>query len=454
MKLLIKNGTVIDPTGGIHGKADIVVSDGVIADVLLEDAEDEAAEGGSDSGTSECGDMSSDFSSENISSGVYDRIIDATGLYVMPGFVDLHVHFREPGFTHKETVKTGSMAAAHGGYTSVFCMPNTKPVIDSAKNYKMLSDIIERDACVHVYPVGAVTKGQAGCELAEIEKMATLGMKAISEDGKSVMDSGLYRKAMKLAESLDLTVMAHCEDINLVEGGVMNSGKRAGELGLSGISNAVEDIIAARDVLLAKETGVRLHLCHCSTADSVEILRFAKEDGLSVTGEVCPHHFTMCDEDIPCDDANYKMNPPLRSKADLEAIREGIKNGYLNVISTDHAPHSAEEKAASMSKAPFGIVGLETAFALAYTELVCGGLIDLDTLVRYMSSNPAKVAGIQGGSLAVGKPADITVVDLASEYEIDKNEFVSMGKNTPFDGRKVKGKVMYTVVSGKMVYQA
>lgn len=421
MKLLIKNGYIIDSDN--DGKADVLIEDGVIKEVR-----------------------------PGIDESMADELIDASGRYVMPGFIDLHVHFREPGYTHKETVRTGSRAAAKGGYTSVFCMPNTKPVIDSARKYKNLMDIIERDAVVNVYPVGAVTKGQQGKELADIEEMASLGMKAISEDGKSVMDSAIYRRAMEIAGKAGITVFAHCEDINLVQGGVMNMGDRADELGFKGISNAVEDIIAARDILLAKETGTRLHLCHCSTRDSVYMLKCAKEEGLAVSGEVCPHHFTLADEDIKSDDANYKMNPPLRSRKDVDALKEGIQKGYIEVISTDHAPHSAEEKAQSMEKAPFGIVGLETAFALAYTELVKPGLITLKRLVECMSSNPAKIAGIDKGMIKEGKDADITIADIDEEYVIDSSKFESMGKNTPFNGFRVNGKVVATIVGGKIVY--
>lgn len=424
MKLLIKGGNVINADlNECNGIYDVLVEDGIIKKI-----------------------------SEGIDEGLADQVVDASGKCLMPGFIDLHVHFREPGFTHKETVKTGSMAAARGGYTSVFCMPNTKPVIDSAESYKLLEDIISKDAVVNVHPVGAVTKGQNGEELAEIEKMASLGMLAISEDGKSVMDSAIYRKAMKIAKNAGVAVFAHCEDINLVEGGVMNAGHKADEMGFKGISNAVEDIIAARDILLAKETGVKLHLCHCSTKDSVTMLRMAKEEGLDVTGEVCPHHFTLTDEDIKSDDSNYKMNPPLRSREDVEALKDGIAKGYVTVISTDHAPHSAEEKAKSIKDAPFGIVGLETSFALSYTELVKSGLISVNKLVECMSINPAKVAGIDRGVIKEGAVCDIAITDTGHEYKIDKNEFASMGKNTPFDGYTVTGKVVCTIVSGKVVY--
>ena len=420
--LLIKNGFVVDPATERNGRYDILIDEGRILNV-----------------------------DTNIDADCNCEIIDAGGMYVMPGFVDLHEHFREPGYTYKETVKTGSLAAAKGGYTSVFVMPNTCPVTDNRESYNMLMDIIKRDACINVFPVGAITKGQKGEELSDIEDMAGLGMRAISEDGKSVMNSSLCRKAMKIAADKGLTVFAHCEDIDLVEGGVMNEGKRASELGLPGISNAVEDIIVARDIFLAKETGAKLHLCHVSTKDSVKMIELAKKEGLNVTGEACPHHFTLSDEDIPCDDADYKMNPPLRGKEDVKAIIEGIKNGTIEAISTDHAPHAKEEKSGSMKDAPFGIVGSETAFSLAYTELVDKGVITLYELVRCMSTNPARIAGIDRGSLKPGKAADLIIADIDTSYTIDKNTFLSKGKNTPFDGRRVKGIIKKTFVAGKEV---
>lgn len=422
--LLVKDGFLVDPVSGRNGVFDILIEDGHVAEVDT------------------CIEVKDSY-----------EVIDAKGKYIMPGFVDLHEHFREPGYTYKETVKTGSMAAARGGFTSVFCMPNTKPVIDSKDSYDALVDIIKNDACINVFPVGAITKGQMGKELSEIEKMAESGMKAVSEDGKSVMNSLLCREGMKLAKALDIPVFAHCEDIDLVCGGVMNEGKRARMLGLKGITNAVEDIIAARDIFLAKETGVRLHLCHVSTRDSVKMIQLAKEDGVNVTGEVCPHHFTLCDEDIPSDDSNYKMNPPLRARTDMEALIEGIRTGIIDVISTDHAPHSAEEKSGSMNGSPFGIVGSETAFALSYTELVEKGHITLSELVKCMSANPSRIAGIDRGSLNVGMAADFVIADIDTWYEIDPDKFLSKGRNTPFAGRKVKGRIEKTFVNGCKVYE-
>ncbi len=381
-----------------------------------------------------------------------DQVIDASGKYVMPGFIDLHVHFREPGFEYKETIKTGAMSSAKGGYTSVCPMPNTNPAIDSKEMVEWVKEKERTDSVVHILPVGAVTKGQAGVEVTDMKGMKEAGAVAVSEDGKSVMDILVYVEGMKEAAKNNLVVMAHCEDKQLVRGGVMNAGKRAEELGLKGITNSVEDVITARDIFLANETGAQLHLCHCSTKDSVSLVKLAKDAGYKVSGEVCPHHFTLADEDIPCDDANYKMNPPLRSRRDVQALKEGLRDGIMDVISTDHAPHSAEEKAKSMAQAPFGIVGEETAFALTVTELVEQGYLTKMQLVEKMSYNPAKILGIEKGRLEPGKVADIVIADFDETYTIDTSTFVSKGKNTPFNGKQVKGRVYQTLVDGKIVY--
>lgn len=423
-KILIKNGRVVDPANYIDGKKDILIEDGKIkkvADFIVEDED--------------------------------TNVIDADEKAVMPGFIDLHVHLREPGFEYKETIETGSKAAAKGGYTSICAMPNTKPAVDSVETVKYIKEKAKEVSPINVLIVGAVTKEQAGKELSDIRGMKQEGICAISEDGKSVMNSGIYREAMKLAKELNIPVMAHCEDINMVCGGALNMGKKAEELGVKGISNAVEDVIAARDILIAKETGARLHLCHCSTVDSERMVREAKEEGLLVTAEVCPHHFTLCEDDITANDANYKMNPPVRSKKDLEALRAGLKNDVFDVISTDHAPHSAEEKSRSIDKAPFGIVGSETAVALTMTELVHTGIINYMQMAAKMSYNPAKVLGIDKGTLNVGAIADITIIDPEKEYTVNTEDFVSKGKNTPFNGYKAKGMVVRTIVSGKTVYK-
>ncbi len=424
-KIWIRGGRLVDPANGIDEVCDLLLEDGVVKKA----------------GKIESGTETADA-----------RVIHAEGKVIMPGFVDLHVHLREPGFEYKETIETGTKAAAHGGVTTICPMPNTNPVIDSAEAVK---DLLKRaeHAPVHVLPVGAVTKGQAGKELADIKGMKEAGIVALSEDGKSVMDTLLFRRALKEAKKYDLPMLSHCEDKPLVDGGVMNQGKKSEELSLPGITNAVEDVIVARDILMSKETGNRLHLCHCSTADSVRLIRFAKEQGLPVTGEVCPHHFTMSDEEITEDHGRFKMNPPLRSREDVQALREGLKDGIMDVISTDHAPHGAEEKNQSMKLAPFGIVGLETSFALGYTELVKSGLLTLSGLVEKMSVNPAKVLGIEKGNLAPGRAADLVIAELDTEYEIDPDTFFSKGKNTPFAGKKVYGKILMTIVDGRVVYE-
>lgn len=423
MTTLIKSGRVINPAKNQDEICDLLIENGIIT---------------------KC---------ESSIKGSFDEVIDAGGMLVMPGLIDLHVHLREPGFEYKETIETGSKAAAKGGYTSICAMPNTKPATDSKETVRYIKNRADKVSPVNVLIVGAVTKEQAGKELSDIKGMREEGICAISEDGKSVMNSGIYREAMKTAAELDIPVMAHCEDINMVCGGALNMGKKAEELGVKGISNAVEDVIVARDILLAKETGAKLHLCHCSTVDSVRMVREAKAEGLRVTAEVCPHHFTLCEDDIKSDDANYKMNPPVRSRRDLEALREGIKNDVFDVIATDHAPHSEEEKARDIAKAPFGIVGSETAVALTMTELVHKGMINYMQMAAKMSYNPAKVLGIEKGTLNVGAAADITIINPEAEYIINSDEFLSKGKNTPFNGYKAKGMVVRTIVNGKTVYK-
>lgn len=424
MRTLIQNGHVLDP---------LTKTDG-ICDVLIEN--DKIVRTGS------------------ISDEEAELVIDAAGCYVMPGFIDLHVHLRDPGLTHKETLETGGRAAARGGVTTMCAMPNTKPVIDSGEKVQDVHERASKESPVNVIQIGAVTVGQKGEELADIEGMAKAGCHSISEDGKSVMDASLYRKAMKIAKESGISVFAHCEDITMVEGGVMNADEKAKSLGLPGITNAVEDVIVARDILLAKETGVKLHLCHCSTEDSVKMMKMAKEEGIDVTAEVCPHHFILTTDDILEDDGNYKMNPPLRSRADVEALKMGLKEGIMDVIATDHAPHSAEEKNKSMKEAYFGIVGLETSASLTYTELVEKGILTPMQMAEKMSYNPARILGLSDkGSISEGKTADIVIFDPNAEYVIDKNTFFSKGKNTPFHGRKVKGEVIRTIAAGRTVYE-
>jgi len=380
------------------------------------------------------------------------EVIDASGKYVLPGFIDLHVHFREPGGEYKETIKTGSRAAARGGYTTVVTMPNTKPVMDTVEHLKLQLDAIKKDAVINVLPSGTVTMGEEGKVLSDMEGMKKAGIVAISEDGRSVMDPEILRAGLVEAARLGLPFFDHCEDVNLVNGGVMNAGEKSKELGMPGITNEVEDSIARRDIEIAVEAGATIHLCHCSTRETVKYVKEAKEKGYSVSAEVCPHHFTLADEDIIEDDANYKMNPPLRSRADVEALREGLRSGVMGMISTDHAPHSKEEKEKSIKDAPFGIVGLETSFALTVTELL-GKYLDMKALVERMSLTPAKLLKNGRGTLKEGSVADLVIADIDQEYVIDSDKFLSKGKNTPFNGKKVRGKVLYTLCNGKVVYK-
>ena len=434
MKILIKNGRVLEPATGTDEVKYLFIQDGVIKSV----------------GTAE----------NEIYEKEADKVLDASGCYVMPGLIDLHVHLREPGFEYKETIETGCKAAINGGFTTIFAKEMMAKYNIPTAFYKICEDVETAKAYVeekgatygiHVHQVGAITKGQQGLELSDLAGMFDAGCIAISEDGKSVMNSGIYREAMKFAAKRDIPVLAHCEDINLVQGGVMNLDEKAKSLGLKGISNAVEDIIVARDILLAKETGAQLHLCHCSTKDSVEMVRQAKAEGIRVSAEVCPHHFSMSTDDILSDDGNYKMNPPLRGREDLEALKKGLQAGIMEAISTDHAPHSREEKQGSMKKAPFGIVGLETAVALTITNLVRTGYLTPLQMAERMSYAPAQIAHLEAGTLQEGRPADVVIINPEKEYVIDSSTFFSKGHNTPFDGKKVYGEVAVTICGGKIL---
>jgi dihydroorotase, multifunctional complex type len=420
MKILIKNGRLVNPATKINDIMDILIED----DKIIEIRKGITAE--------------------------TDKTINAEGKIVTPGFIDVHVHLRDPGFEYKETIKTGSMAAVMGGFTTICCMPNTEPVIDSEIMVEYIKLRAKREAFCNVLPIGAITKGQNGEELANIGKMINAGACGISEDGKSVLNAAMLKTAMNYSKMFNIPVMSHCEDKSLVAGGVMNAGSQSQLLGLKGISNDSEDVIVARDIILAKSTGAKLHLCHVSTKGAIDLIRDAQARGQQVSAEICPHHFTLSDMNVVDYDANTKMNPPLRSSDDVMALREALKDDTVGIIATDHAPHGIDEKNCEYDKAAFGIVGLETAFALGNTVLVEGSWLTIDKLIEKMTINPAKLLGIDKGSIEVGKIADIAIIDQNCEYEIDAKAFKSKGKNTPFDGYKVKGKVLYTLVGGKI----
>ncbi len=423
MGIVIRGGHIINPATGTDGVFDLRIADGRIAAM-----------------------------DKQIMPEAGDETMDAGGRYVLPGFIDMHVHFRDPGQTHKEDIASGSAAAAAGGFTGVCAMPNTTPPVDDAEGISYVSKKAAKTGLCTVYQVGAITRGMEGKELSDIDGMKAAGCIALSEDGKSVMNSALLRAAMKKTAANGMIILSHCEDINLVEKGVMNGGSASERLGLKGITNAVENVIEARDIMLAEETGARLHLCHCSTKESVDLLRDAKAKGIRVSGEVCPHHFTLTEDDIPsADEGNYKMNPPLRTKEDRDALRKGLSNGIIEVISTDHAPHTQEEKARGFVGAPFGIVGLETAAALAYTELVKSGLLTMTQMVEKMSVNPAKILGIDRGDISVGKTADLVIFDTKEEYEIHAADFKGKAKNMPYEGRRVQGRIVATIYNGRVV---
>lgn len=450
MSLMIRGGRVLDPATNTDEIADIYIEDGSVKKIgtkLTEKA---------------------------------DEVIDAAGKYVMPGFVDLHVHLRDPGQTEKETVETGAAAAAKGGYTTIMAMPNTKPVVDNSDVLSYVMNKGRNVTRVHIYQAGAITVGMNGEELTDMEDMAAHGAIAFSEDGKSVMSADLCWKAMQMLAKLDLPFLDHCEEKSLLYGGVINADANCERLGLPGIMNAVENVIASRDFILSSESGTRLHLCHCSTKEVVDMVRAAKKRGFTkLTAEVCPHHFTLTSDDIPDapaprgnhDDTptlsaipsnkegyemvNYKMNPPLRTAADRAALIEGLRDGSIDCIATDHAPHSAQDKNKGMLDAPFGIVGLETAAALTYSELVEKGILTPLQMAEKMSYNPARILRLEGGAgeIAVGKAADLVIFDPKAVYVINKRTFVSKSKNTPFDGRKVTGRVDTTIIGGDIVYQ-
>ena len=380
---------------------------------------------------------------------VQGDIISFDGMYIFPGFADVHVHLREPGFSYKETIKTGTLASAHGGYTAVCSMPNLNPVPDSVENLRQQLDIIEKDACIHVYPYGSITVAQMGEELSDMEGMAE-NIIAFSDDGRGVQSDELMEEAMLKAKALGKMIVAHCEVNDLLKGGYIHDGEYAKANGHRGICSESEWKQIERDLKLVEKTGCSYHVCHISTKESVEIIRQAKAKGLDVTCETGPHYLILDDSDLQ-EHGRFKMNPPLRGKEDRLALIEGIKDGTIDMIATDHAPHSAEEKGRGLEKSMMGVVGIETAFPLMYTYFVETGVITLEKLIELMSINPRKRFGIGGGT-DEGQSADFTVVDLDAEYTINPDEFYSMGKATPFEGYKVKGKIMHTYIGGKEIF--
>ena len=428
MRILIKGGRVIDP-GRVNGPADVLIDNGKI--VAVGQKLDPPA-GKADPSTT---------------------IIDARGKLVLPGLVDLHVHLREPGFEYKDTIQTGTAAAVAGGFTSVCCMPNTSPVNDNQSITEFILEQARLAGNAHVFPVGAITKGSEGKELAEIGELRHAGCVAISDDGQPVMNSLIMRRAMEYALAFDLPVIDHCEDLHLSEGGCMNEGLVSTQLGLPGIPSAAEDVMVARNLALAELTTARLHLAHLSTAGSVRMVRAAKSRGIRVTAEVCPHHFSLTEEAVRGFNTHAKMNPPLRTWQDVQAIKEGLRDGTIDVIATDHAPHAVQDKQQQFAAAPNGIVGLETALPLTLA-LVEEGFLSLEAAVAKLTTEPARAFSLSKGSLAPGADADVVVVDPEAQWEVDPARFRSKSRNTPFAGWKVKGRVITTIVAGRVVHDA
>jgi dihydroorotase len=423
MSIVIKNGRVIDPASQTDRIADVLIVDGRIAGVA-----------------------------PNLSSPRAE-IFDASGLIVAPGFIDMHVHLREPGFEHAETIESGSRAAAAGGFTSICCMPNTKPVNDSATVTSYIVERARRKAVVNVYPIGAITKGSAGEELAAVGAMKEAGAVAISDDGLPVMNARVMRRAMEFAKSYGLPVIQHCEDLNLSAGGDMHEGAPSVRWGLRGIPAASEDVMVARDLVLAQLTGARYHVAHISTANAVGMVDFARSKGLPVTCETTPHHFTLTDAQMAPYDSNYKMKPPLRSACHREAVVEGIVSGAIQAIATDHAPHPGSEKMQEFERCPFGIIGLETALAVALEELVDPGRITLCRLVELFTTGPESVMRLGRGTLEPGAPGDVTVFSTEVSWTYDVNQSFSRSRNSPFHGRTFRGGPVATVVNGEIVWR-
>ena len=423
MGVLIKNGRVIDPSQSLD----------MVGDVYIQQ------------------DRVKEISKRIDSPRKGDTVIEAAGQIVAPGFIDIHVHLREPGYEYKETIKTGCLAAAAGGFTSIVCMPNTNPINDNASVTEYILLKARTEGIVNVFPIGAITKGEKGEELAEIGEMCEAGCVAISDDGMPVADSGLMRKAMEYVRPFGIPVITHAEDIGLSAGGVMNEGFVSTELGLRGIPAASEEVGVVRDIILCELTGTPLHICHVSTKGSVRLVREAKKRGAKVTAEATPHHFTLTDRSVYGYNTDAKMNPPLRTQEDVDAILEGISDGTIDVIATDHAPHSQDEKNVEFDLAPFGIVGLETALSLSL-ELVEKGIITLEEMIRKLAVVPSEIVGIERGTLVPGSIADLVVFDPGMSRTINPEEFFSKSRNTPFSGWELKGLVSYTIVSGKIVF--
>ena len=383
-----------------------------------------------------------------------DEVLDAKGKVIAPGFIDLHVHLREPGGEKKETIATGSLAAAKGGFTTIAAMPNTRPVPDSKEQLQWLNERIKETAVVKVLPYASITVREAGEELTDFSALKEEGAFALTDDGVGVQSAGMMLEAMMNAAKVGMSIVAHCEDNSLINKGSVHEGVFSEKHGIKGIPSVCESVQIARDVLLAEAAGCHYHVCHISTKESVRAVRDAKRAGIKVTAEVTPHHLILCDEDIPSLDSNYKMNPPLRGALDREALIEGILDGTIDFIATDHAPHTMEEKAEGMALAPFGIVGLETAFPLLYTHLVEKGILTIGQLVNLLTLKPAKSFGLKNvGTLTVGDAADLVVLDINNEEKIDPNTFLSKGKNTPFGGWVCKGWPVATIVNGKVVWE-
>ncbi len=424
MRLLLKGGRVVDPRNGLDETRDVLIEGGK---VLAVDATIDA---------------------EGL------RTLGVEGKVVVPGLIDMHVHLREPGREDEETIESGTRAAARGGFVAVACMPNTNPPLDTGAAVRFVVSRARETGHVRVLPVGAITKGLAGAELAEAGELRRAGAVAVSDDGHPVMNSGIMRHAMEYACMFDLPIISHAEDAELSAGGAMNEGYWSTRLGLPGIPAAAEEAMVARDILLAGLTGARLHIAHVSTAGSVELVRRAKEKGVAVTCEATPHHFSLTDEAVAGYDTNTKVNPPLRCASDVEAVRRGLADGVIDAIASDHAPHTVEEKEVEYELAAFGMIGLETSLALAVTGLVRPGLLTLDQLVERMSCGPARILGLDWPGIVPGAEANITVIDPDASFLVDPAEFASLSRNTPFAGRRLFGKVAATIVAGKLAYEA